>query len=254
MTKNQLHFETAFFVQARMGSSRLPEKVLLPFFETETILGIIIKKLKTSFPEIPIVICTSVDPADDAIEAFCNLVNVNCFRGSNHDVLNRFIEAASHFNVAKIIRICADNPLLDMDFLGELISYSDKNPGADYYSFKNRHGLPVIKTHLGLFCEIVSADALRLAYKLTSNPIDHEHVTIFVYSDPRFKICLKPLPPFIDRDDLRFTIDDIDDFELVRQLYSAYLTHDSIAEIVKFADSTPEVKSAMQNNIRKYSK
>jgi spore coat polysaccharide biosynthesis protein SpsF len=246
----------AFFIQARTGSTRLTNKVLLPFDEETSILGILIKKLQINFSEIPLVVCTSSLTNDDAIVTFCEILNVTCFRGSESNVLERFIAAAKHFETEVVIRICADNPFLDMGFIAELLKFYHENPNADYWSFKNASDTPAIRTHFGLFAEMVTVKALEKVSELTNDPLYTEHVTNYIYSNDIFRSQLKTLPDFLNhRNDLRFTIDDAVDFKLLQEVY-LYHKHNfsNIQKTILWVEKNPLLLKIMVDNINKYSK
>ena len=246
----------AFFVQARMGSKRLPHKVLLPFFESKSILNLITDRLITNFPNIPIVICTSNSIEDDLIELFCNEKKISCFRGSEQNVLSRFVEASQFYNFKYLVRVCADNPFLDVSFINKLLNIHHQNSKADYWSFKNINSVPVIKTHFGFFTEIVTLMALEKVLEKTSDPLYLEHVTNFIYSNSDFVSFLEFLPDnLIKRDDLRFTIDDESDFQNLALVYEFYNKNEcDIFKTIVFVDSQPKIKNVMMYNINKYSK
>ncbi|MTH17528.1 hypothetical protein [Flavobacterium sp. LC2016-01] len=247
---------THIFIQARTGSTRLPSKILLPFFDNKSILEIIIQKLQTSFPLVPIIICTTDNTKDDEIAEFCKKRDINYFRGDEKNVLKRFIDAASHYDSQKIIRICADNPFLDINFLNELLKFHNDNPKADYWSFKNSNNIPVIKTHFGFFAEIVTVEALSKVLSITSDSLYLEHVTNFIYESDLFECNLKTIPSFLrNRNHLRFTIDDIVDFEVLQEVYKYYseVNYD-IVKTILFAEQNPLIIKNMIANINKYSK
>jgi spore coat polysaccharide biosynthesis protein SpsF len=246
----------AFFIQARLGSTRLPRKVLLPFVGDSCILDILIEKLKKNFSKVPLYICTSVNSHDDEIENFCLMNNVNFFRGNENNVLKRFTDAALDKNVDVIIRICADNPFLDIDFLKELIVYYKQNPNADYWSFKNFDNVPVIKTHFGFFAEIVTVKALQKVNLLTNDSIYLEHVTNYIYSHKEFDCELKSLPNFLlNRNDLRFTIDDENDFNELQSVYQYYKSVNyDLRKTISYVDKNNVILNSMIHNIKKYSK
>ena len=250
--KNKL----TFFIQARMRSSRLPGKVLLDFDGQTTVLDIIVSKLKLNFPLIPIVICTSNVQEDDLIEAFCRQNQVGCFRGSETNVLDRFIQAAQKYQAESIIRICADNPFLDVFFLKELIDFYKDNPKADYWSYQNHEAIPVIKTHFGLFAEITTVKALKKVQANTKDKLYLEHVTNYIYTHSAFICRLKMLPDYlINREDLRFTIDDEEYFINLQKVYSVYTKSAySIEDTIRFLDDHKEHLEKMKINIKKYSK
>lgn len=245
-----------FFIQARMGSTRLPSKVLLPFFGEQSILDIIIKKLQTNFKSIPIVVCTSTNLTDNVIEEYCHKIKIDCFRGDEQNVLKRFTDAATLFNTKTIIRICADNPFLDMDFLKNLVEYYKENPNEDYWSYKTTREVPVIKTHFGFFAEIVTAKALRSVLKKTDDKLYLEHVTNYVYSNLEYNTKLKLLPYYLkDREDLRFTIDDQQDFKIMKELYLYYIENNcNLEKTIHLVDNNKAYRNKMIDNIKKYSK
>jgi len=245
-----------FFLQARIGSTRLPGKVLLPFYENDTILDIIIDKLKANFPEIPVIVCTSDNDLDNSIESYCNEKNVQCFRGSENNVLKRFFEAANFYKTDTIIRVCADNPFLDISFMKELLEFHYENPNADYWSFKTGDNIPVIKTHFGFFAEIVSKVALKKVLQNTFDPLYLEHVTNYIYSNNNYETKLKPLPDYlINRTDLRFTIDDLGDFTELQKVFQFYKKNSNdIKKTISFADNNEVIVKKMVSNIIKYSK
>ena len=246
----------AFFIQARTGSTRLPNKVLLPFDNENSILGILIQQLQAHFEQIPLVVCTSTVTNDDAIVTFCENLNVACFRGSENNVLERFIDAAKHFETKVVIRICADNPFLDMGFIAELLDFYNENPSADYWSFKNAADVPAVKTHFGFFAEIVTFKALKKVSQLTSDALYTEHVTNFVYSNTEFNSQLKVMPDFLKhRNDLRFTIDDALDFELLKEVFQFHKENKyNIQKTILWVEKNPLLLNNMVVNIKKYSK
>lgn len=245
-----------FFIQARTGSTRLPNKVLLPFFNKKSILDLIVQKIKDNFKGIPLVVCTSDNEQDDQIVNFCLQNNINYFRGSENNVLKRFVDAAKIFNAKKLIRICADNPFLDIDFLKELIEYNINEPNADYWSYKTSQQVPVIKTHFGFFAEIVTTNALERVSNYTNDQLYFEHVTNYIYSDNRFDVKLKLLPDYLkDRTDLRFTIDDEQDFLILKEVYThCNSVNYNIKEIISFVEKNPLILESMIKNIQRYSK
>ncbi|MDE6460665.1 MAG: NTP transferase domain-containing protein, partial [Paramuribaculum sp.] len=135
-------------IQARSGSTRMPSKILLPFEGDTRIIDIIIEKIKKSCPDKTIVVATTDNPADNILEDIAKEHGVECFRGSENDVLARFIGAADKFGLDRIIRVCSDNPFLQTDTFGELFEAQTRS-GADYVAFAFPDGRPTIKSHLG---------------------------------------------------------------------------------------------------------
>lgn len=207
-------------IQARIGSTRLPKKMTKSFFNDKGIFELITEKILYSFPNTTIVVATSSNPVDDEIEKLCLKLGVQCFRGSENNVLQRFIDAAVKFNISKIIRICADNPFLNMLALKELIEYSTYS-NADYISFKTSLNKPSILTHYGLWAEYISINALLKVSKLTQDRFFTEHVTNFVYSNENlFDIDFILIPYTIEQhSNVRLTLDTQEDFLLLQEIY-----------------------------------
>ena len=244
-------------IQARTASTRLPGKVLKPFWQQKTLLDILIEKLQMVFRNEDIILATSISQDDKVLIRKAEEHAIKSFAGSEHDVQNRFIECAREYHASKIIRICSDNPFLDISLLRELIEISEKNRNYDYWSYKDINGIPVIKTHLGLFGEIVTLDALEQAYSRTSDPLYKEHVTNFIYAPGNnFKVFLQPLTHhLIQRGDFRFTIDDHIDFDNLQELYNWYMVNnEDLSSLIQYIDKSPELKQKMTDNIDKYTK
>jgi len=250
-------------VQARTGSTRLPQKIILNFDGGNSILDIILDKLSSFFKQdMPIILATSTNKADDCLEEYAKKRSISFFRGDEQDVLFRFVEAAEKYNLSHIIRICADNPLIHTESIKNLVTIfknecSKKGNDIDYLSYKNGMNIPTIKTHWGLFSEIVSLKALKTTLELTDEPIFHEHVTNYVYGNEKdFNIMLIPaIDPIINRYDIRLTIDDHEDFNLVSEIYkNVKVYQDSIEYLISFLDKNKTYLSAMNNNINKYIK
>ena len=211
---------TGIIIQARIGSTRLPKKITKSFFNDKGIFELITEKILFFFPKIKIVVATSVNPIDDEIEKLCQKIGVQCFRGSENNVLQRFIDAAEKFNISKIIRVCADNPFLNMLALKNLIEYST-NSNADYISYKTSLNKPSILTHYGLWAEYVSINALLKVSKLTQDKFFTEHVTNFLYNNENlFDIDFILIPNSIEQHtNVRLTLDTLEDFLLLKEIY-----------------------------------
>lgn len=246
-------------IQARMGSTRLPKKMLLPFEEQKGVLEILIDKILHLKSEISIVLATTTNPADDALATSAQQKNILVFRGDEDDVLKRFIDAAEQFNVQRIIRVCADNPFLDINALEELIAFCNQFDTFDYVGFKVNQ-LPSIKTHFGFWTEYVSLDALKKANRSTDLKFYHEHVTNFIYENPNdFSIHWLLVDENAEgRTDIRMTLDTKEDFENLKQLYSEINTpsqkNPSIKDIVTFLDKNQHFLERMVKEINNNSK
>lgn len=243
----------AFIIQARLGSTRLPNKVLLPFYKGQSILELILKSLST-VENTKCIVAIPSSPVNDKLEDICNQLSIPCFRGNENDVLQRFIDAAEEFGVDRIIRVCSDNPFLNLPAIRELISAA-RSSFADYISFLV-DGIPAIKTHYGLWTEYVTLEALKRVQSLTSDMLYHEHVTNFIYSHPDlFSIKWLTVPDRVLKSKIvRLTIDTPQDFETVKEIYSIIEDKSSLEELFYYIESHPSIIDSMRSQMIKNSK
>lgn len=245
-------------IQARTGSTRLPDKMTTPFYEDKPVLKILLERLSSLKNEVSqIVVATSTNPRDKMIEDICNDMEISCFRGSENDVLQRFISASESVDADKIIRVCADNVFLDLNSLKFLAkTLSDSND--DYVSFKTREGKPSILTHFGFFAEGVTLDALKKAATMTDSQLYHEHVTNFIYNTPdEFSVKLIPIadliPDLENHPDLRLTLDTKDDFDVQQKIYADLAARNSSLspdKLIEYLDNEhPEYYDIMKKTI-----
>jgi spore coat polysaccharide biosynthesis protein SpsF (cytidylyltransferase family) len=204
-------------IQARTNSTRLPNKIILPFNENQNVLEILLKKISDKI-NIPIVVATSDNPDDSIIEQICSKFNVNCFKGDEHNVLQRFYNCAIEYNFDFVIRICSDNPFIDIEDLEQLINFQNND---DYLSFKI-YDIPSIKTHYGFWAERIKTTALERVLNLTKDKLFLEHVTNYIYTYPAdFNIkWLENKSISLLNFPIRLTIDTKEDFEIMQNIYS----------------------------------
>lgn len=248
-----------FIIQARLGSTRLPQKILLPFYERKSILDLLIDKLKqVEVEDIDIILATSKNPINDSLETIAEKNHIKCFRGSEDDVLQRFIDAAEFFGSSHIIRVCSDNPFIELCSMKGLIDFVTVNPQYDYISF-NVNGIPSIKTHYGFWTEYVSLDALKKVASLTDIPLYHEHVTNYIYTHPEFfnYHLLNTSSILQDYEKVRLTIDTEIDFKNAQMVYKELChanPYPTIEQIIHFLDNHPSFYQTMEQEILKNSK
>ena len=171
--------------------------------------------------------------------------------------MDRFIKAAKEFHVDGIIRICSDNPFIDPDGIKTLIEKA-KQSDAQYIGFRI-NGLPSIKTHFGFWGEFVTLDALTKVAASTDEVPAHEHVTIHVYTHPEAYHCeWIDCPDFIQgRNDIRLTVDTLEDFENAQQVYSELTKANpnfGLEEVVGYIDQHEELKASMKRIITQNTK
>jgi spore coat polysaccharide biosynthesis protein SpsF len=246
---NKQKINAGIIIQARSGSTRLPDKVLMDFHNGKTILQIIYDNLSANV-KLPVVIATTHNKKDNAIEDFCKKHNIKYFRGSENDVLQRFIETAKYFNFTHVIRVCADNPFLSADSVNELYNKLTEQQDSDYISFMVS-GKPSILTHYGFWAELVSLNALKKANDSDSE-FYHEHVTNYIYNNPElFKIKWINVGKQIENNNnIRLTVDNIEDFKNAQAIYN--LTPDSCnpETIIEIINQNPELKQKMMEQIQ----
>lgn len=240
----------SIIIQARTGSTRLPNKITKTFFDNSTLLDIIISRLKEV--KTPIIVATTDKKTDDQVEKIALDNEVNIFRGSENNVLSRFIKTAEKYNIDKIIRICADNPLLDVDSLLKLKEeFIISN--VDYWCYSTKDKTPTIRTHYGFWGEGVTLSALKKIQSMTNDSLYAEHVTNYIYTYPKtFKIHYEQINSKVEQSLLRLTIDTIKDFELVKEIYSELISRNikiTALNVSKFVSENDEWLKVMQNEI-----
>ena len=204
-------------IQARMSSTRLPGKVLMPIMG-RPMLALQIERLRRSRRIDGLVVATSDQPTDDPIAAFCDGEGVSCHRGPLADVLTRVHDAAAAFDppVETIVRLTADCPLSDWEIVDTCI---DMHLAArDDYT-----GNGVMRSYPdGLDVEVMTGAALHEAYLHASAGPEREHVTMFLYRHPKqFKIGHVVQKPNLAA--VRWTVDTAVDFKLVSEIFEALL-------------------------------
>jgi spore coat polysaccharide biosynthesis protein SpsF (cytidylyltransferase family) len=241
-------------VQARIGSTRLPKKMLKPFFNEKGIFELLLIKLKVLLEKYKIIIATTTNPQDDIIVEMAKKYNFEIYRGSENNVLDRFINAADEFKIDNIIRICADNPFLDYFELTNLIHFAQNN-SFDYigYSINNA---PSIKTHYGFWAEFVKKTALKKVLSNTNEQIYLEHVTNYIYTNPKlFNIHFIAVKDerITTNHKIRLTLDTAEDFNILKEIYqNLYMNYKKygIFEIIDFLEKNPSYYEKMDNQIR----
>jgi len=237
-------------IQARMGSSRLPGKVLMDL-GGEMVLGRVVRRLQRSRHISKIVVATTTVPADEVIVAECDRLEVLCFRGSEHDVLDRYYQAARANAADAVVRITSDCPLIDPELVDETVEvFGDKH--ADYASNVFPRTYP-----RGLDTEVFSFDALDRAWREAREAHQREHVTPYLYEHPQiFKLA--SLSGAADYSRYRWTLDTREDLELLRAIYSRFDGRDDFSwqEVLCLMEREPELadlnSQVLQKSVREH--
>ena len=224
-------------LQARMSSTRLPGKVLRPILG-RPMLGWQIDRIKRSRTIDRLVVATSLEASDDAIQGFCDANGVSCYRGALHDVLARFHGAVEAFGPAEhVIRLTGDCPLIDWTIIDAAVDLQ-KREGSDIAGNGINRTFPD-----GLDVEVVSFSALDRAHREATEPGHREHVTQYIYHNPE-KFRLAHLTQTPDLGLLRWTVDTPADFEMVEKVFAglAALNNNFLQQdVLRYLDQHPEI-------------
>lgn len=200
--------DAAIVLQARMGSSRLPGKVLAPI-TGRSVLAHCVERLRRA--GLPVIVATTEGEDDDRLVREASRLQVTVVRGPEQDVLGRYLRVASTLGLTTVIRATADNPAVDMDAAGRTMAIL-RRTGADHVV---EYGLP----H-GAAVEAVTTDALVRAADLAVDAGDREHVTTLIRRDPRFFALPALAPAVVRRPGLRLTIDTPTDLAFMRRVFA----------------------------------
>ena len=231
---------TIIIVQARMNSTRLPGKILKKIMG-KPLLEYQIQRLKRVRNADDVVIATTVNKADDLIVDLCKNLGCKFFRGSENDVLLRYVESAKKFNADLIVRINSDCPLIDPLVVERIIDYflSDLN-NYDYVSNILEVGYPI-----GFHTEVFSIGAIMKANNNSTNNLEREHVTPYIYRNPNL-FNLASITLDHDLSEYRLTVDYPEDFLLIKNvievLYPIKPNFD-MDDIILFLEEHPDIKN-----------
>lgn len=224
-------------VQARMGSTRLPGKVLLQI-EGVPILEHIINRLYAVDDISTVIIATSTEKQDDPIEAWCDIKNVPCVRGSEDNVLDRFRQAALDYPADIYIRATGDNPMIDVQLIRNMLVFFENN----YLTYTCYKGYPI-----GSGVEIFTKKALEESIKQATLPYELEHVTPYMYNkmqDRRVKYYTSP-----DKlSNIRMTVDTEEDFTFAKTVFSKLYTENPLFGIDEITELLSSDKKLLTIN------
>jgi len=201
-------------VQARMGSTRLPGKVMLPLAGRPMIHHVVERVGRV--PEIDeVIVATSTLERERPLVEYLEGIGIPVFRGSEQDVLERYYLAARAYGADVVVRVTADCPLLSPRVSSEVVRTFLACEDCDYVSNTLERTFP-----RGLDTEVVGFPALELAFREAREPGEREHVTPYIWKRPeRFRI--RQLRGAVDLSSLRWTVDTREDFELARRIFDA---------------------------------
>ena len=225
-------------IEARMSSSRLPGKVLKPVLG-KPILHYLVERLK-AVPQIDeIVLATTVNEQDNILQRFAEEENISCYRGSEHNVMERVIKAVESTEGDLIVEITGDCPIIDHGLIDQAINTYLYN-SVSYVS--NAH----VRTYPdGMDVQVFSLVDLKRSYTMTNNSLDFEHVSLHMRKNPALFTPLNIVAPsslFLPQ--LGLTLDEIDDFVLISSIIKSLYPQNplfSCQDIVNFLDANPQL-------------
>jgi spore coat polysaccharide biosynthesis protein SpsF len=237
-------------IEARMASSRLPGKVLLPLAGAPALIRMV-ERVRRSERVDEAVVATTDEPGDDPIADLCAASGIACFRGSHEDVLARVLGAARWGRADLIVELTGDCPLIDPSHIDAMVRLYLEG-GFEYVYNRLHAGYPD-----GLDVQVFSADALARIADLTQDPIDRAHVSSYFYREPgRFRVG----GPSLDRlddgywPDLAITLDEESDYKLLAGIF-ANLYPDNpdfrTADVFRLLRANPDLLSLNRNVRRK---
>ena len=222
-------------IQARMGSTRLPGKVMMDL-AGEFMLGRVVDRLRRASSLHEVVVATTTNSDDDHIVALCGERGWPVCRGSEDDVLDRYYHAAVAHSADAVVRITSDCPLIDPGVIDKVVQeFLSAYPDIDYVSNCIQRTFP-----RGLDTEVISFNALDQAWREDSDPSHREHVTQYIIRNPgRFRI--RGVENEVDYSHMRWTVDTPEDLAFVRKIYEHFGNDDfSWSDVLTLLERHPE--------------
>ncbi len=230
-------------IQARMSSTRLPGKVLMPL-AGKPVLDHVVSRIAQCKTIHKVVVATSVDASDDAIESWCHERGVACHRGSLHDVLDRYYQAAKAHQADAIVRITADCPAIDPTIVDEVVQgYLDG--GFEFFGLAGE--FPD-----GLDCTVFAFTAIERAWQEATLPSEREHVGPYIEKNPQLFKSGK-LEKFTGLSHHRWTLDEPRDLEFLQAVFARLYREGETflaPDVLKLLDAEPQLAAINGSIIR----
>ena len=235
--------KTVCIIQARRNSTRLPDKILLTLGGKNILTHVLERALAIDNVD-EVILATTQNPADDTLEGIALAAGASVYRGSEHDVLDRYYQAALKANATYVMRITSDCPLIDPHVCATLV---DKvhNENFDYGgngSFPH-----------GLDCEVFTMESLENAHKNSTSKEDREHVTLWMKRNP--EITKTSISPDDDKDysKYRLTVDYPEDYELLEKIFTQTggMSQDW-GDVIKILDEEPDLLSINEKSSKSW--
>lgn len=234
-----------------MKSSRLPGKVLMPA-AGRPILSLNVERLRRARTVDTVVVATSIDPEDDAIESLCRAEGIPVFRGSEDDVLDRIHRCVDHYGWPVFAKFTADNPLIDPAVIDHVIGVFLTDP--DRYDYVSNNHPPTWQD--GQEVEVIRATVLEEAWRSAGRPFQREHVTPYIWDQPaRFRLANVARPDDRWYHQYRWTLDYPEDYAFIQAVYERLYPSSpdfDTAELMALVDAHPEIhaiNASRQGNV-----
>lgn len=235
----------AAIIQVRLGSSRLPRKVLLNL-EGKTVLEHVISRVRKARTVEDVIVATTVNKEDLEIVKFCSHLGISVYCGSEIDVLDRFYQTARLFKVEHIVRVTSDCPVIDPFIIDKVVTLH-KNKKADYTANVLKETFPD-----GQDVEVFTFETLEKAWKNARLLSEREHVTPYIRKHKKmFKLA-----SYENRENLgdkRWTLDEQKDYKFIKILYENLYKQDhcfGMEKIINFLNKHPDYQKINNNIVR----
>ena len=236
-------------IQARLASSRLPRKIFEAITPVgEHLLEVVVARTLLAKKLTDIIVATSDNSLDDEVSQWCNQNSIKCFRGSESDVLKRYVDAASINCADLIVRITADDPFKDPIEIDELVEFAEETR-VPYASNNLSHEIPE-----GMDLEAFTFENLQNCDREANRPYEREHVTPWMrqraaeYPEKFSAERYKKWP------EVRLTVDVVEDLQFTRSVYQDLRggSHHSTADLISHLNSHPELISLNSGAVEQY--
>jgi len=237
---------TGCIIQARMGSTRLPGKVMMNVEDQKPVLYFVIKQLQECKLIDKIIVATTTNEEDEEIVNYIKNLGIDCFRGNPKDVLDRYYQCAKEYSISSVVRIPSDKPLIDPEIVDKVISMFENN-SYDYIT----NFLPNPTFPSGTEVEIFSINALKKAWENAKLPSEKEHVTPY-FSNHQDEFKITHIKNSENLSHLRWAVDKMEDLKLVRKIVSKIKKRPILMKnIVDLFSKEPELTEINKNVNRK---
>jgi spore coat polysaccharide biosynthesis protein SpsF (cytidylyltransferase family) len=235
---------TLGIIQARVSSTRLPGKVLLPVMG-KALIEYQIERVLHARKIDKLILATTTGAEDDEVENICENMGIDCFRGSRDNVLERFYLAAEKYDPEHVVRLTGDCPLSDPQLIDDVITFY-LNSGCDYVANCITPCFPD-----GLDVEIFTSKALKDAYANAVLPSHLEHVTPYIRDGKLFNV--KQFPADCAYAGLRWTVDEYEDYLLIKHIFEGLYPADRLFDwraVLSYVGLRPELKAINKRFMR----